>query len=81
MIDRKTGTHLLQTGNGQRVSAADTKVRAIRDTAEIRWVVAKGKSNLADVLLVGSGVLAGEGRVVVVDFGVKVRHGGDWYGS
>lgn len=73
---RRTETHLLQAGNGQRVSAADAEVGAIGDAAEVGGVVAKRESNLADMFLVGSGILAGEGGVVVVDFGVEVGHDG-----
>lgn len=78
--DRSSETHLFQPSNSKRVSAADAQVGAIGDATEVRGVVAEGESDFADVLLVGGGVLAGEGGVVVVDFGVEVRHGSEWGG-
>lgn len=77
---QRAKTHLLQTSNGKRVSAADTKVGAIGDAAEVGGVIAEREGDLADVLFVSGGVLAGEGGVVVVDFSVEVRHCGVWDG-
>lgn len=70
--DDEAKTHFLQAGNSKRVPAADTKVGTIRNAAEVRGVIAKGEGNLSDVLFIRSGILTGEGGVVVVDFGVEV---------
>lgn len=70
--DRSTETHLFQPSDGKRVSAANTQVGAIGNAAEVGGVVAEGEGDFSYVLLVGGGVLAGEGGVVVVDFGVEV---------